>query len=147
MRRIACFILSLLIITGVPVSACAAQSPGGIETQSLYTAKPTVNISISKAGIATFYLTCRGKSDVTKIKAKTCIEKKSGTRWVKVNVGTSDNYIYHSVNSSKMIHHLLSSSPAPAATAAQQRSLCTQKPQNLSQSPLMPNINNKGEQK
>lgn len=103
MRRIACFILSLLIITGVPVSACAAQSPGGIETQSLYTAKPTVNISISKAGIATFYLTCRGKSDVTKIKAKTCIEKKSGTRWVKVNVGTSDNYIYHSVNSSKMM--------------------------------------------
>lgn len=103
MRRIACFILSLLIITGVPVSACAAQSPGGIETQSLYTARPTVNISISKAGIATFYLTCRGKSDVTKIKAKTCIEKKSGTRWVKVNVGTSDNYIYHSVNSSKMM--------------------------------------------
>ncbi len=103
MRRIACFMLSLLIITGVPVSACAAQSPGGIETQSLYTAKPTVNISISKAGIATFYLTCRGKSDVTKIKAKTCIEKKSGTRWVKVNVGTSDNYIYHSVNSSKMM--------------------------------------------
>lgn len=103
MRRIACFMLSLLIITGVPVSACAAQASGGIETQSLYTAKPTVNISISKAGIATFYLTCRGKSDVTKIKAKTCIEKKSGTRWVKVNVGTSDNYIYHSVNSSKMM--------------------------------------------
>lgn len=103
MRRIACFILSLLIITGVPVSACAAQSPGAIETQSLYTTKPTVNISISEAGIATFYLTCRGKSDVTKIKAKTCIEKKSGTRWVKVNVGTSDNYIYHSVNSSKMM--------------------------------------------
>lgn len=91
MRRIACFMLSLLIITGVPVSACAAQASGGIETQSLYTARPTVNISISEAGIATFYLTCRGKSDVTKIKAKTCIEKKSGTRWVKVNVGTSDN--------------------------------------------------------
>lgn len=103
MRRIACFMLSLLIITGVPVSACAAQASGGIETQSLYTTKPTVNISISEAGIATFYLTCRGKSDVTKIKAKTCIEKKSGTRWVKVNVGTSDNYIYHSVNSSKLM--------------------------------------------
>lgn len=103
MRRIACFMLSLLIITGVPVSACAAQASGGIETQSLYTARPTVNISISEAGIATFYLTCRGKSDVTKIKAKTCIEKKSGTRWVKVNIGTADNYIYHSVNSSKMM--------------------------------------------
>lgn len=103
MRRIACFILSLLLITGVPVSACAAQSPGGIETQSLYTTRPTVNISINKAGIATINLICRGKSDVTKIKAKTCIEKKSGTKWVKVNVGTSDNYIYHSVNSSRMM--------------------------------------------
>lgn len=103
MKRIACLILSLLIITGVPVPARAAQTPCGIETQSLYSAKPTVNISISEAGIATINLICRGKSDVTKIKTKTCIEKKSGTKWVKVNVGTSDNYIYHSVSSSRMM--------------------------------------------
>ena len=31
---------------------------------------------------------------------------------------------------------------APAATAARQRSHCTQKPRKLSRSPLMPNINN-----
>lgn len=103
MRRIACFMLSLLIITGVPVSACAAQSPGGIETQSLYSAKPTVTFIIAGDGNSSVTLRCPGKSDVTKIKAKTCIEKKSGTRWVKVNVGTSDNYIYHSVNSSKLM--------------------------------------------
>lgn len=103
MRRIACFMLSLLIITGVPVFACAAQSPGGIETQNLYSAKPTVTFIIAGDGNSSVTLRCPGKSDVTKIKAKTCIEKKSGTRWVKVNVGTSDNYIYHSVNSSKLM--------------------------------------------
>lgn len=103
MRRIACFMLSLLIITGVPVSACAAQASGGIETQSLYTARPTVTFIIAGDGNSSVTLRCPGKSDVKKINAKTCIEKKSGTRWVKVNVGTSDNYIYHSVNSSKMM--------------------------------------------
>ncbi len=103
MRRIACFMLSLLLITGVPVSACAAQSPGGIETQSLYTTRPTVTFIIAGNGSALIKLRCLGTNDVTKIKAKTCIEKKSGTRWVKVNVGTSDNYIYHSVNSSKLM--------------------------------------------
>lgn len=103
MRRIACFMLSLLIITGVPVSACAAQASGGIETQSLYTARPTVTFIIAGDGNSSVTLRCPGKSDVKKIKAKTCIEKKSGTKWVKVNVGTSDNYIYHSVNSSKMM--------------------------------------------
>ena len=128
MRRIACFILSLLIITGVPVSACAAQSPGGIETQSLYSAKPTVTFIIAGDGNSSVTLRCPGKSDVTKIKAKTCIEKKSGTRWVKVNVGTSDNYIYHSVNSSKLMTSFT-------------------KQLKLSRSLIMPNINNKGEQK
>lgn len=32
--------LSLLIVTGVPVSAYAAQPSGGIELQSLYATKP-----------------------------------------------------------------------------------------------------------
>lgn len=103
MKRIACLILSLLIITSVPVSAYAAQPSGGIELLSLCTAKPTVTFRIAEGGNASVKLICSGKSDVTKIKTKTCIEKKSGTKWVKVNVGTSDNYIYHSVSSSRMM--------------------------------------------
>ncbi len=103
MKRIACLMLSLLIVTGVPVSAYAAQPSGGIELQSLYATKPTVTFRIAEGGSASVNLICSGKSDVTKIKAKTCIEKKSGTKWVKVNVGTSDNYIYHSASSSRMI--------------------------------------------
>lgn len=95
--------LSLLIVTGVPVSAYAAQPSGGIELQSLCTARPTVTFRIAEDGSASVTLRCSCKSDVTKIKAKTCIEKKSGTKWVKVNVGTSDNYIYHSASSSRMI--------------------------------------------
>ncbi len=44
-----------------------------------------------------------GNRDVTKITSKTCIDKTVGTKWVRVNVGTSDNYLYLTANSSTLI--------------------------------------------
>lgn len=103
MKRIACLILSFLIIASAPVSAYAAPPPDGTEVQSLYATNPAVIFSVSESGKASIRTTCRGTDDVTKITAKTRIDKKSGTNWVRVNVGTSDNYLYRTANSSTLI--------------------------------------------
>ena len=103
MKRIACLMLSFIITIGASVSAYAAQPTDEAEPQSLYSSKPTVTFSISANGTAYLKITCRGTNNVTKITSKTCIDKKVGTKWVRVNVGTSDNYLYRTANSSTLI--------------------------------------------
>lgn len=89
MKRIACLMLSFIIMIGASVSAYAAQPTDEAEPQSLYSSKPTVVFLISENGKASVKLKCMGNRDVTKITSKTCIDKKVGTKWVRVNVGTS----------------------------------------------------------
>ena len=103
MKRIACLMLSFIIMIGASVSAYAAQPTDEAEPQSLYSSKPTVVFLISENGKASVKLKCMGNRDVTKITSKTCIDKKVCTKWVRVNVGTSDNYLYLTANSSTLI--------------------------------------------
>lgn len=102
MKKTICLLLCVLIFVAMPVSALAAQAPEPALPQSLYTAEPTLLFFADSDGDATIKLRCEGKNTVTKISAKTCIEKKSGTKWVKVDVGTSDNYLRYTVNSSML---------------------------------------------
>lgn len=103
MKKSMCLLLCVLIFAALPVSALAAQAPEPALPQSLYTTEPTLVFSVNKDGKANIDLMCYGKSGVKKITTKTCIEKKSGTKWVKVDVGTSDNYLRYTVNSSMLI--------------------------------------------
>lgn len=101
MKKTICLLLCVLIFASLPVSALAAQVPEPALPQSLYTTEPNILFFLDGKNAA-IYLNCGGKSGVTKISAKTCIEKKSGTKWVKVDVGTSDNYLRYTVNSSML---------------------------------------------
>ena len=74
MKRIACLMLSFIIMIGASVSAYAAQPTDEAEPQSLYSSKPTVVFLISENGKASVKLKCMGNRDVTKITSKTCID-------------------------------------------------------------------------
>lgn len=103
MKRIICVMLSLVILVTLPISVFAAQTPDGAELQYVNATSPIVNFSIDSSGNATIKLNCTGKSTVTKITAKTYVEKNSGGIWARVNVGTANNILTYTVNSSSLI--------------------------------------------
>ncbi|MGM9591487.1 MAG: hypothetical protein ACI3VK_02065 [Oscillospiraceae bacterium] len=103
MKRIICMLLSLVILVTLPISVFAAQAPNGAELQYVTATSPIVNFSIDSSGNATIKLNCTGKSTVTKITAKTYIERSIGGNWVRVNVGTADNILTYTINSSALI--------------------------------------------
>ena len=103
MKRIICMLLSLVILVTLPISVFAAQAPYGAELQYVNATSPIVNFSIDSSGNATIKLNCTGKSTVTKITAKTYVEKNVNGNWVRVNVGTADNILIYTVNSSSLI--------------------------------------------
>ena len=113
MKRIICMLLSLVILMTLPISVFAAQAPDGAELQYVNATSPIVNFSIDSSGNATIKLNCTGKSTVTKITAKTYVEKKVNGNWVRVNVGTADNILIYAVNSSILIKTY--SKPMPGA--------------------------------
>lgn len=102
MKKAMCLLLCVLIFAALPVSALAAQAPEPALPQSLCTTEPNILFFVDSIGDTTIKLRCEGKNTVKKITTKTCIEKKSGTKWVKVDVGTSDNYLRHTANSSML---------------------------------------------
>lgn len=103
MKRTICMLLSLIILAALPVFVFAARAPDGAELQYVSAEKADVTFAISSSGSATIKLKCVGKSTVTKITAKTYIEKNVNGSWVKVNVGTADNVITDTVNSSTLL--------------------------------------------
>lgn len=102
MKRTMCMLLSLIILAALPVSVFAARVPDGAELQYVNATYPSLIFSINTSGNATIKLSCTGKDNVTKITAKTYIEKNVNGNWVKVNVGTTDNILTYTVNSSTL---------------------------------------------
>lgn len=103
MKRTICILLSLIILAALPVSVFAARAPDDVELQYVNAGKIDIIFSVNTSGNSTITLTCMGKSTVTKITAKTYIEKNVNGNWVKVNVGTADNVITDTVNSSTLL--------------------------------------------
>lgn len=57
-----------------------------------YTHLASTSLAISSSGTATAAIHCIGyQGKTTKIKAETCLQKKFGLIWVKVDIGTSGN--------------------------------------------------------
>lgn len=103
MKQTICMLLSLIILAALPVSVFAARAPDDAELQYVNANNINVYFTISSSGNASITLNCSGKSTVTKITAKTYIEKNVSGKWVKVNVGTADNVIIDTVNSSTLL--------------------------------------------
>ena len=103
MKRAICMLLSLMILTALPVSVFAARAPDSAELQYVNATYPSLIFSINTSGNAIIKLSCTGKDNVTKITAKTYIEKNVNGNWVRVNVGTADNILTYTVNSSSLI--------------------------------------------
>lgn len=90
MKRIFSIFLAMVVLLAAAAPASAAQLP---EVSPYYTnaTKATVNLTISNSGNATIKVTCSGKSNVTKITAKTYLEIKVNTTWLRIDLGTTDN--------------------------------------------------------
>lgn len=68
-----------------------------------YTNIASSSIGISN-GTATASVHCVGYNGTTKkITAKTCIQKKLGLIWIKIDIGTSDDYWYDTANNYYLI--------------------------------------------
>lgn len=98
-RRIALLLTLLIALSNTTIIALAAQSDDtGIMPLYTYTHNASSSLGISN-GKATAVVYCRGYSGSTKkITAETCIQKKFGLIWIKVDIGTSDNYWHDSTS-------------------------------------------------
>ncbi len=90
MKKIISLLLVMITLVQViiPVSATHVQ---GFSARYVNAEQATVTISISASGVATVRITCSGNSDVSSISTTTYIERKSGTSWQRVNIGTTTN--------------------------------------------------------
>lgn len=90
MKKSFCFFLCLLIgLFGFSTTTEAAVS--GITPYYDYTMMASSDLYISSSGKATVAISCCGMSNCTKISAETCLQRKVGIIWVKVNIGVSGN--------------------------------------------------------
>ncbi|MFR5876640.1 MAG: hypothetical protein ACLUFN_09155 [Eubacterium sp.] len=85
-----CFFLCLLIgLFGFSTTTEAAVS--GITPYYDYTMFTSSGLNITSSGRADVSIVCSGMSNCTKISAETCLQRKVGIIWVKVNIGVSGN--------------------------------------------------------
>lgn len=93
-KRFSLFLCLVMCFCSTALNVQAEEDYGIMPLYS-YTHNASSNISITSAGKATAAVYCMGyNGEVKKISAKTCIQKKFGLIWTKVNIGTSDNYWY-----------------------------------------------------
>lgn len=85
------------------VCFCLTSPPADAEPQYVNANKANLLFSIDNSGNSIIKLNCTGKSTVTKITAKTYIDKNIDGKWVRVDVGTADNILIYTVNSSTLI--------------------------------------------
>lgn len=87
MKKILSAALVLVMLLQVSITAEASQpNPRYINTE-----QATATLTISDAGNATVRVTCSGNSNVTRINVTAYLEKKVGTTWQRVSIGTSSN--------------------------------------------------------
>lgn len=96
------FFVALLLMSSFSITASASDDYEIMPLYS-YTHNASSNIALSN-GTATASVHCTGYSGLTKkITAKTCIQKKLGLIWIKIDIGTSDDYWYDTANNYYLI--------------------------------------------
>lgn len=93
LKRSFCTLLSIIVcLLSLNVPHIVEASSGDIMPYYDYTRQATSNLSISSAGKATISIGCTGISGkVSKISAETCLQRKVGLIWVKVDIGKTNN--------------------------------------------------------
>lgn len=82
-----CVICCLLVF---PTTVQAAESD--VMPLYDYTRQASAALSINSNGKATLSISCTGiKGEASKINAETCLQRKVGLIWVKVDIGMTDN--------------------------------------------------------
>ena len=98
MKRILSLILifAALLLTAAPAYAAL---PPSAEPQYTDAAKAAVTLSIDDAGNAILTLFVTGKPSLTRTAVVSYLERKVGTNWVRVDIGTPNNaWIYTTKN-------------------------------------------------
>lgn len=102
MKRIlsALLVVTLLLISATPAFAAL---PETVSPQYINTSQASVAITISANGVASIAVKCIGDSSATSISTTTYLERKVGTSWVRVDLGTTDNVWTESVSTRYLV--------------------------------------------
>ena len=90
MKKLLSVMLILVMLMQITIPVEAAQS-ASIAPCYVNTEQATATLTVSDSGSATVRVTCSGNSNVTQIRVTAYIEKKEGTSWKRVNIGTTTN--------------------------------------------------------
>lgn len=90
MKRLIAAVLVIASICAMEYPVHAA-TPATIEPRYANVQTATVSLSISNSGLATARITVLGKSTLEETNVVVYLEKKIGSSWVRVDIGTSNN--------------------------------------------------------
>lgn len=115
-------IASVLVIVSMCVLAYPvhAATPSTMEPRYTNVQSATVSLSISNSGLATARVTVLGKSTLEETNVVVYLEKKVGSSWVRVDIGTTNDeweYTSTSISFNKTYTKQLSSSGQYRAVA------------------------------
>ena len=90
MKQLTSILLALTLLVAVAVPAFAA-APETVSPLYINTSQAGISMTISTDGSVSISLSCIGLSSATNIDATVYLERKVGTSWVRVDIGTDDN--------------------------------------------------------
>ena len=99
MKKVCSALLILVLLFACSVPAHAAQAPT-VSPLYVNTTQARLTFTISESGNASFTVTIIGKSTATKISTVTYLERKVGTSWVRVDLGTTNDELLYSTTAS-----------------------------------------------
>ncbi len=93
LKKVCCFLFTMIAcILSFLAPQVAEASEYDIMPYYDYTRQASSSLSINSSGKATVSISCTGISGkVSKITAETCLQRKVGLIWVKVDIGTTNN--------------------------------------------------------
>lgn len=93
LKKAFCVLISMIMcVISFSAPQIVEASDYGITPYYDYTRQVTSNLAISSSGKATISIGCTGISGkVSKITAETCLQRKVGLIWVKVDIGRTNN--------------------------------------------------------
>lgn len=99
MKKNCSILLALVFLFACIVPVHAAQVPS-VSPLWANTSQAYLTLTISESGNASFTVTVIGKSTATKISTVTYLERKVGSSWVRVDLGTTNDELLYSTTAS-----------------------------------------------